>query len=306
MHSTSQNAAPSLPQFVRDLLASPPRRGEGLNLWFYRVARVLHPFRSSTEIEQLLAGATNGQPVRHGEIERAVKRSAATAWQPGQPVSPTLFPIWPSVNVEQREAIIATGFGLVDLWEISPIRFENNASHTEEIVDQLFSENPLLCAGAAPHDCRTARRDKWRAGLSSLPLIVPSPMTASTGRNQSGAVSTRCLDNTHTRRFLVVEFDTGTIDDHAALLLHLAERAPLALAVFSGAKSLHGWFYCAGVAEKKVYRFFRYAVSLGADRATWTRCQLVRMPDGTRNDGNKQIVFFFNPAVIRSAQDRWP
>ena len=35
--------ASDLPQFVRDLLASPPKRGEGLNLWLFRTARVLHP-----------------------------------------------------------------------------------------------------------------------------------------------------------------------------------------------------------------------------------------------------------------------
>jgi len=37
----------------------------------------------------------------------------------------------------------------------------------------------------------------------------------------------------------------------AALLLHLAEKVPLALAVHSGGKSLHGWFYCAEVPEEK-------------------------------------------------------
>ena len=57
--------APTLPQFVRDLLASPPRRGDGLNLWFYRVARVLHPYRDSAEIIELLRGATAGEPVKH-------------------------------------------------------------------------------------------------------------------------------------------------------------------------------------------------------------------------------------------------
>ena len=54
----------------------------------------------------------------------------------------------------------------------------------------------------------------------------------------------------------------------AALLLHLAEiKAPLALAVHSGGKSLHGWFYCADVPEESVWRTFQYAVLLGADRA---------------------------------------
>ena len=72
------------PQFVRDLLASPPQRGDGLNLWFYRVARVLHPYRDSAEIIELLRAATAGEPIKPGEIERAVERSKATAWKPGQ------------------------------------------------------------------------------------------------------------------------------------------------------------------------------------------------------------------------------
>ena len=63
-----------LPQFVRDLLASPPRRGGGLNLWLYRVARVLHPYRDSAEIIELLRAATAGEPIKPGEIERAVER----------------------------------------------------------------------------------------------------------------------------------------------------------------------------------------------------------------------------------------
>jgi hypothetical protein len=123
-------------------------------------------------------------------------------------------------------------------------------------------------------------------------------MTAATGTSQNGEESSRCLDNTGSRRFLVVEFDTGILEEHAAILLHLGRFAPLALAVFSGSKSLHGWFYCAGMAETVLLDFFRSAVALGADRATWTRCQLVRMPGGTRDNGKRQTVHFFNPEVI--------
>jgi hypothetical protein len=46
--------------------------------------------------------------------------------------------------------------------------------------------------------------------------------------------------------------------------------------------------------DEKVARFFRYAVSLGADPATWTRSQFVRVPDGTRDNGRRQTVFFLN------------
>jgi hypothetical protein len=114
-----------LPQFVRDLLGSPPRRGGGLNLWFYRVARLLHPYRTAAEIERLLMAATAGQPVKRGEIERAVANSAATAWQPGQRIGSAPVPAWPRVNAEQREAIVASALGLVDLWEASPVRFDD-------------------------------------------------------------------------------------------------------------------------------------------------------------------------------------
>lgn len=88
-------------------------------------------------------------------------------------------------------------------------------------------------------------------------------------------------------------------DISAALLLHLAECAPLALAVHSGGKSIHGWFCAQDRSEDLLHRFMSYAVSLGADRALWTRSQFVRMPDGTRDNGNRQTVFFFNPEVIQ-------
>ena len=105
----------------------------------------------------------------------------------------------------------------------------------------------------------------------------------------------RCLANTGPRHYLVVEFDQGSFDQHAALLWHLRKFAPLMICVHSGGKSLHGWFFVADESEPVIEEFFRYAVSLGADPATWTRCQLVRMPDGQRDNGKRQRVVFFDP-----------
>ena len=42
-----------------------------------------------------------------------------------------------------------------------------------------------------------------------------------------------------------------------------------------------------------------YAVSLGADRATWPNPEFVRMPDGTQKNGKRQTVYWFNPNVIK-------
>ena len=285
---------------MRDLLASPPRRGGGLNLWLYRVARVLHPYRDSAEIIELLRAATAGEPIKPSEIERAVERSKAAAWKPGQArQNLRQGSSWPKVNAEQREAVITSGGGLVDLWEISPVRFHDNDSHTEEIIDALFPGNPLLCAGRSNSDFATQARSEWDGKLAALQLIVPSPMTARSGLTQDGKQSSHALSITGQRRFLVVEFDQGDVDDHAALLWHLALKAPLAMIVHSGSKSLHGWFFCAGQPEERLRQVMRYCVSLGADRATWTRSQFVRMPDGTRELGKRQVVYYFNPEVIK-------
>ena len=120
------------------------------------------------------------------------------------------------------------------------------------------------------------------------------------GLTKDAQASAHCLDATGPRRFLVIEQDIGTVDEQAAVLWHLAWRAPLALVVHSGGKSITGWFYCFGQDEEKMLRpFMRLAVSLGACRSTWTKSQFVRLPDGTRGDGKRQAVYYFRPEVIK-------
>jgi len=225
---------------------------------------------------------------------------------------------WLDPNFELIEAVAHTGNGLVDLWELSPIRLDSNELKTDEVIDIVFPGNPLLCCGWTRHQFDTRARRNWYK-LHDLQFIVPNPMAARRGLTQGRKLSPHALSNTGARRFLIVEFDfdggnsaeearlLGKLaregrdvrDLCAALLLDLAEKAPLALSVYSGGKSLHGWFYCAGIAEEKVSRFFRYAVSLGADRANWNPSQFTRMPDGLRENGKRQTVYFFNPVIVK-------
>ena len=298
------NDSTRLPRFVRDLLAACPAAGAGVHNWLFRVARVLHPFYADKhELAALIDSAALGcgREIPASEIAAAIANSAACAWTPGQKTAPASGSRWPLRNEEQIEATVAASdvTGLVDLWEASPVRFDD-APATEAIVDALFPGNPLLCCGRKVNDhYGTGTRAEWRGQLADFQFIVPSPMTAEEGRTQDGKMSPRCLENTGPRRFLVIEFDRGATDTHAAVLWHLARMAPLVLAVHSGGKSLHGWFACAGADEETLLRFMRYAVSLGADPATWTRCQFVRMPDGLRPRPAtwpvRQQVFHFNP-----------
>jgi hypothetical protein len=147
-------------------------------------------------------------------------------------------------------------------------------------------------------------------------------MTKPMGVKDDGKYSPRCLDNTGPLRFLVLECDFKEKDKDgndtpdapmlralaadgitvkdlcAAIILRWAEFAPLVLVVHSGGKSLHAWFEAVGVDEAALDRFKRFAVSLGADPMTFTRCQLIRLPEGTRADGKRQRVLYFNPTII--------
>jgi hypothetical protein len=127
-------------------------------------------------------------------------------------------------------------------------------------------------------------------------------MTARSGLTQGGKESPHALSITGQRWFLVVEFDQGYVDDHAALLIHLGGYAALVCALHSGGKSLQGWLYVHSQPDEKVLRFFRYAVSLGADPATWCRSQFVRVPDGLRDNGARQRVFFLNFKSLEGAR----
>jgi hypothetical protein len=76
-----------LPQFLRDMIASPPKHGGadgGVHKWLFRVARQLHCHRDDEEIFKLLKAATLdcGRPVPDREIWAAIKGSATRAWQP--------------------------------------------------------------------------------------------------------------------------------------------------------------------------------------------------------------------------------
>ena len=138
-----------------------------------------------------------------------------------------------------------------------------------------------------------------------------------------GKMSQHALEAVGPRQFLVLEFDfsenardgvtdsewaplvrawqaggIGVADACAALLAHLAEYAPLTLAVHSGNKSVHGWFYAAGRSDEQLRPFMAYAHALGADPATWSPHQFVRMPDGTRENWRPQTVYFFHPEIL--------
>ena len=293
------------------LLKKPcPASGDGVHTWiFYAACRLIEAGLSNEEAEAEIEALMTREPNPTSEIMDALRsargdRSRST-------------PRWSPVNPAAIAEIVKSGPTLLELVSRSPEPIQFGAqSRSELIVDTLFPGNPWLCIGATDWDFRTERREFWRGRLCARSLIVPSPMSDRKGRTKKGELSYHSAANTGRRRFLITEFDSGTLDQQAALLWHLAQAVPfLALVVFSGSRSLHGWFCCEGEAEDKLSRFFDYAHSLGACRGMWQISQFARLPDGTRRDGKtsdalqlagienvprgRQAVLYFNPETIR-------
>jgi hypothetical protein len=290
-----------LPRFIRDILSSPPKAGEGCHRWLFASARYLHAFRSPEEIAELLRAELHGcgRRIPERELQAAIADSKKVAWVPGSNKQDTIYQsAWPKFRQQKYDLIVCEGIGAYDLWESSPIRYIDDRSYTEDIIDALFPGNPWLCCGMSNTLFDSMRRESWRefrGGLSKQQFIVPSPTLGAFGITKDGKQSAHCLDNTGPRHYLVIEQDRGTQDQQVAIIVHLTKHLPLALVLWSGSKSLHAWYHCKDKPEDELKKFMREAVSIGADDATWSRSQFVRIPDGLRDNGVRQSVFYFNP-----------
>ena len=290
---------------MKDLLSNIPDRGQGLNIWLMKAAhRIKHQSLTLAQMCDSLRQATEGKGIHPGEIERAL----GTALD--QTYTGKKKPKWPARDSAAIAAITAKGGGVSALCLASPMHFSENDPHVGTMVmDTLWGHpgvDPLVCAGRSAYSFTTRPWSEIREGIGDCSLIVPSPMTARTGLTQKGKVSEHTLLNTGPRKYLVIEQDKGTDHEQASILLHLATMAPMAVVCSSGGKSLHGWFNVEGIPEERVAPFFAYAVKIGADPALWTPCQFARIPGGTRDNGNRQSVLFFNPALCNRTPQRKP
>ena len=294
----STQAASSLSDWIA---AHPcPESGSGVHRWLLSASlAALWRAVGADDAEAAIVAAMTRPPNSRMEVRDALRKAGAGAFQ-----GPAIQrPRWPKPAVlTTAEHYAALGRqrgveGLVDVWEQSPMRLLDDAPLTESIIARLVLPDELLCCARGVEHAETRPAGEFAGRLHEFTHLVPSPMSALTGLTQEGRESCRCLANTGPRRFLVIEFDREpSLDRQAQLHFGLATHAPLALVVFSAKKSLHGWYYVEGWLEAEAHKLHRLAVACGADAATWTPCQLVRMPDAMRPDtGQRQSVYFWNP-----------
>jgi hypothetical protein len=273
-----------------------PIEGQGVNTWTFETACQLFRRRwSEARVREYLKQHTTRTGRKADEeIERAIAR--APEWIKRGVASTGKK--WPVVDRKLRQKVLNIGIGVEQLRVNSPVK----GTRAEEALPSLFPGDPLIWAAQSvqPERGDTLPIRQWLPYAGLQQFIVPNPMISREVPHNGR--SKRCLTNTGSRRFLVVEQDQGTLDEQAAILWHLARFAPLVMAVHSAGKSIHGWFYVADRSEKGNRAFMEYAVSLGADPATWVKCQPVRMPAGHRPNKGKQEILFFNPAALGGAQ----
>ena len=118
-----------------------PAGGQGVHRWILEAAHAarrggMTPERAATEIESRMTRHPNSRT----EIADAVQKAFAGAsliWSQSPSFSKGP-PKWPEPNLEQIEAASASGLGVVDLWEQSPIRWDDNTPRTSELLGRLF------------------------------------------------------------------------------------------------------------------------------------------------------------------------
>jgi hypothetical protein len=207
---------------------------------------------------------------------------------------------WPVPNktlqAECRRLSKQRGWNLESLREASAIGAQDaaNTSPAWFLEELLGGSGVLVCVGVGVSKFETATLAAMINGLRLYEFVVPNAMSALEGKRKSdGELSAHTLDNTGPRQNIVVEFDDGaTLDEQAARHIWLSEFRKLRLVVFSGSKSLHGWYAAENEADDR--KFMEEAVRLGGDPKTWLRSQFVRLPNGQREDGTIQRVEFFD------------
>jgi len=277
-------------------IENPPH--DGINLWCIASARKCQlAGLSAGEAEQRIMafqGSTR-RPLKTSEVKRAVERAYQTTLPDNPNFTREEKPKWIPSKTNTTFRPTLKGVCAADLWHESPVRIDDGITQTM-ILEWLFpDQRGLVCVGKSAFEFHTARLNQFK-DLSQCQFIVPCYMSKRTGVTQDGKESMHCLDNCGPRRFCVCDFDEPKSSDHPAIIWHLRRIADLVMVISSGGKSLHAWFL---VSEEHEGEFWKAAIPCGADPALMrNRSSFVRIPMGTRDNGARQNVLYFDQTKI--------
>lgn len=257
--------------------------------------------------------ASGERPPRPGEIEDQVSNAYRLA-KVSRPLAQgrrqrPLRPRWikPAEIPDLRQRVLSEHGETLCLWG-EALEHRGNALALK-LLSFLFKEEDLVCMGDERHTVQTLPWAYWRPQLEEGKLpqyLVPNPMTGAQGPTKAGKLSPRALTNStppEARKVSVIEFDRGTLEEQGRLLHALELLFPLLAVVFSGGKSLHGWF-THHPGDPPPEALWSAALALGADPSLLLTNQMCRFPGGTREGGRIQSLLWVHARVFLGKQGR--
>lgn len=255
-------------------------------------SHLVREFDDDEAITECLHEAT--QRVKRRRMSRA-EVANVVQWVrrgPGHGVKVDKAPREQPVNPARQRQVDAIG------WSLDAMREKSDPipDNPSQALAVMYPGDPFICIGYAVHDFAVRRRSEWQQlDLSRHERLCPNPFNAPFLTRPDGSTSFKCNELIHHRRFLVIEFDDAGLDQQATRLGWLGKRMPLALVLFSGSKSLHGYYRCDTFSKPSQRLFFELALSIGADRAMWCASQFSRLPGGLNHKtGIRQTIHFIH------------
>lgn len=279
---------------IRKLLDNPPAPGENRHHWLFTVqAGLIRQGFRPEDVEKHVLGLCKAfkWDDRIAEVHKNTEAILSESEPPEERDAPIA---WPEINHDARRQ----RSGNPKMFD-----FADSGLIAADVLPHLYRDYEWICAAPDRYNANTYRLIEILKIADQFEFIVANPMRSEYGKTGAGKRSARTKDNActeSTRRYAVIEFDTNDEpDDQIAVLssLHTPDT-PLMMAVWSGNKSIHGWYSLAGLNKQQKRNFYWLARYLGADNALWGTSWLVRMPGGKRESGERQTILYFEPEHI--------
>lgn len=270
-----------------NLLRNPPAPGEGRHQWLFKVAVTMCANGYKPEKVREFLDRVCDYKGWHDRKGKTLDDIFSKIDAGLLPTDMTRLPEWPEPNNEERRA----RFSFTPMFDAN----QGTGLTAPEVLSKLYRPDEYVCFGWSKYRYSTMPLEDMINAAPNAEFIVANPMTAEMrddGSKRNKQIASRPED----RRYAIIEFDTGeTREQQAAVLSSLhGSQTPLVLAVWSGGKSIHGWFNVRALSPYHKLYFFRYARWLGADHSLYDMAKLVRMPGGQR-DGTPQTILYWEP-----------
>lgn len=236
--------------------------------------------------------------------EREIRSSVECAYSTvmgGQPRNTRTLPHYePDLAMDIYQSYLITNDDIISDSPLSP------PDSPTEALAHLFAADELVCIAKEFKLAKTLLVSAWLEfdqELKNYQFLVPHPMISKKGETKDGRISSRTVSNTGKRRRIVCDFDAPKAEMQPSLIAHLSNYCgeDPEIILTSGGKSLHTWWRIDDWPDEDIETFENEAARVGADPALLgdaRKCQLVRLPAGTRDNGKPQFILFWNPSPI--------